>query len=144
MEVGHYPYPMSPRNRSMRIRRYGLGADCMIIFDVRRSSAIKVCYELLWYLNTCDFARGLALSNHSSSLLAAVVEQSARRVLPFLDPSASPVGAAFLFLSPPAGGGEPSFSSSSFSRRSASWSYQTMSPIPPSAGHSFGFPWPSS
>ena len=100
----------------MRIRRYGLRADYMIIFGVRESSAIKVCYELLWYLNTYDFARGLALSNHSSSLSAAVVEQSGRRVLPFLDPPASPVGAAFLFLSPPAGGGEPSSSSSSFSR----------------------------
>ena len=30
----------------------------MIIFDVRRNSAIKVCYELLWYPNTYDFAVG--------------------------------------------------------------------------------------
>ena len=86
------------------IRRYGLGADYIIIFDVRRSSAAKVWYELLWYLNTYDFARGLALSSHSSSPSAVVVELSGRRVLPFLDPLASPVGAAFLFLSPPAGG----------------------------------------
>ena len=116
MEVDLYPYPTSPRSRSMKIRRYGLGADCTIIFDVRRRSATKVCYELLWYPNTYDFARGLALSSHSSSPSAAVVEQSRRRVLPFLDPSASPVGAAFLFLSPPAGGGESSSSFSSFSR----------------------------
>ena len=113
-------YPCScltnPRNRPTRIRRYRLGPDCIIIFDVRRSSATKVCYELLWYPNTYDFARGLARSSHSSSPSAAVVEQSGRRVLPFLDPSASPVGAAFLFLSPPAGGGEFSSSSSSFSR----------------------------
>ena len=74
----------------------------------------KVCYELLWHPNTYDFARGLALSSHSSSPSAAVVELSGRRVLPFLDPSASPVGAAFLFLSPPTGGGASS-SSSSFS-----------------------------
>ena len=112
----HYPNPTSPRNRPTSIRRYGLGADRIIIFDVRRSSATKVCYELLWYPNTYDFARGLALSNHSSSLSAAVVEQSERRVLPFLDPSASPVWAAFLFLSPPARGGESSSSSYSFSR----------------------------
>ena len=106
----HYSCPMCPRNRPTMIRRYGLGADCIIIFDVRRSSATKVCYELLWYPNTYDFARGLALSGHSSPPSAAMVEQSGRRVLPFLDPSASPVGAAFLFLSPPAGGGEsPSF-----------------------------------
>ena len=111
-----YSYPTNPRNRPTRIRRYGLGADCIIIFDVRRSSAAKVCYELLWYPNTNDFARGLALSSHSSSPSAAVVEQSGRRVLPFLDPSAYPVGAAFLFMSPRAGGGEPSSSSSSCSR----------------------------
>ena len=140
----HYSCPMSPRNRPTMIHRYGLGADCIIIFDVRRSSATKVCYELLWYPNTYDFARGLALSSHSSSPSAAVVEQSGRRVLPFLDPSASPVGAAFLFLSPPAGGGESSSSSSSFSREECSRSYRTMNPIPPGAGNSFGFPWPSS
>ena len=96
------------------IRRFGLGADYIIIFDVRRSSATKVCYVLLWYPNTYDFARGLALRSQSSSPSAAVVEQSGRRVLPFLDPSASPVGAAFLSLSPPAGGGASSSSSSSF------------------------------
>ena len=111
----HYSCPTSPRNRPTMIHRYGLGADCIIIFGVRRSSATKVCYELLWYLNTYDFARGLALSSHSSSPSAAVVEHSGRRVLPFFDPSASPVGAAFLFLSPPTGGGESSSSFSSFS-----------------------------
>ena len=58
----------------MTIRRYGLGAVCIIIFGVRRSSATKVCYELLWYSNTYDFARGLALRSHSSSPSAAVVE----------------------------------------------------------------------
>ena len=52
----------------------GLGADCIIILDVRRSSVTKVCYELLWYLNTYNFARGLALSSHSSSPSAVVVE----------------------------------------------------------------------
>ena len=70
----HYPYPTRTRNHPTRIRRYGLGADCIIIFDVRRSSATKVCYELLWYSNTYDLAKGLALSNHSSSPSAAVVE----------------------------------------------------------------------
>ena len=74
MEVDCYPYPMSPRNRPTRIRRYGLGAVCMIIFGVRKSSATKVCYELLWYPNTYDFVKGLALSSHSSSPSAAVVE----------------------------------------------------------------------
>ena len=48
------------------IRRYGLGAVCIIILGVKGSSVTKVCYELLWYLNTYDFARGLALSSHSS------------------------------------------------------------------------------
>ena len=64
----------------------------------------KTYQELLWYSDTHDFARGLSLGNHSLSRKAAVVEQSGRRVLPFLDPSASPDGAAFLFLSPRAGG----------------------------------------
>ena len=137
-----YSYPTSPRNRPTRIRRCGLGADCMIIFDVRRSSAIKVCYELLWYPNTYDFARGLALSSHSSSSSAAVVEQSRRRVLPFLDPSASPVGAAFLFLSPRLEG-ERLHLPPRLRGRSAPRSPRTMSPISPGAGNSFGFPWPS-
>ena len=52
----------------------------------------KVCYELLWYPNTYDFARGLALGSHSSSPSAAVVELSGRRVLPFLDPLAPRLG----------------------------------------------------
>ena len=64
----------------------------------------KTYQELLWYPDTHDFARGLSLGDHSSSLKAAVVEQSGRRVLPFLDPSASPDGATFLFLSPRLGG----------------------------------------
>ena len=110
--MDRYPYPMNPRRRPTRIRRYGLGVVCIIIFGVRRSSATKVCYELLWYPNTYDFTRGLALSSHSSLPSAVVEERYGRTVLPFLDPLASPIGAAFLFLSPPAGGGE---SSSSFS-----------------------------
>ena len=65
------------------------------------------------YFDTYDLPWGLALGNHSSSISSAAVELSGRRVLPFLDPPASPVGAAFLFFSPPAGGEEASFSSSS-------------------------------
>ena len=57
---------------------------------------------------------GLALEGHSSSPTLALAELSGGRVLPLLDPSASPVGEAFLFLSPPSWG-ESSFSSS-FSR----------------------------
>ena len=117
--MDRYPYPTSPWNRPTRIRRYRLGVVCIIIFGVRRSSATKVCYELLWYPNTYDFARGLALSSHSSSPSAAVVELSGRRVLPFLDPSASLVGAAFLFLSPPVGGGASSSYSSSLGEECA-------------------------
>ena len=69
--------------------------------------------EVLWHPDTYDFARGLSLGNHSSSLWAAVVEQSGRRVLPFLDPSASPVGAPYFSCLPRLGG--LSSSSSSFS-----------------------------
>ena len=139
-----YSYPMSPRNRLTRIRRCGLGADCMIIFDIRRSSAIKVCYELLWYPNTYDFARGLALSSHSSSLSAPVVEQFGRRVLAFLDPSAPRLGRPSSSCLPWLEGESLRLPSPRFHGRSASRSYWTMSPIPPGAGNSFGFPWPSS
>ena len=34
----------------------------------------KTYQELLWYPDTYDFARGLSLGNHSSSLKAAAVE----------------------------------------------------------------------
>ena len=95
------------------IHRCWFAAACIIMFGVRESSATKECYELLWYPNTYDLPRGLALGNHSSSPSSAAVELSGRRVLPFLDPSASLVGAAFLFLSPPPGGGAYSSSSSS-------------------------------
>ena len=138
--MNRYPYPTSPRSRPTNIRRYRLGAVCIIIFGIRGSSATKVCYELLWYPNTYDFARGLALSSHSSSPSAVLVEQSGRRVLPFLDPSASPVGAAFLFLSPRLVG-EHLHLPPHLHGRSALWSYRTMSPI--GIGNSFGFPWPS-
>ena len=73
-------------------------------------------YESLWYPDTYDLARGLALCGHSSSPSSALVEPSGGRVFPFLDPSASPVGAAFLFFPYLAGGGEVSSSSSSSSR----------------------------
>ena len=36
-----YSCPTSPRNHPTMIHRYGLGADYIIIFGVRRSSAIK-------------------------------------------------------------------------------------------------------
>ena len=89
----------------------------------------KTYQELLWYQDTHDFARGLSLGNHSSSLKAAIVEQSGRRVLPFLDPSASLVGEAFLFFSPPAGGEASFFSSSSSWEESASESSDDESDI---------------
>ena len=97
------------------IPRYWLVAAFIIMFGVRENSATKEFYELLWYPNTYDLPGGLTLGNHSSSPSSAEVEPSGRRVLPFLDPPASPVGAAFLFLSPPVGGGASSSSSSSSS-----------------------------
>ena len=74
------------------IHRYWLVVACIIMFGVRESSATKECYELLWYLNTYDLPRGLALGNHSSSSSSAAVELSGRRVLPFLNPSAPQLG----------------------------------------------------
>ena len=93
-------------------RRAGPWADCMIIFGIRRYCAIKERQELFWYPDTYDLARGLAPCGHSSSPLSALVEKSGGGVFPFLDPSASPVGAAFLFFPLPTGGGEVSSSSS--------------------------------
>ena len=69
--------------------------------------------------DTYDLAGGLALEGHSSSPTLALAELSGGRVLPLLDPSASPVGEAFLFFSPPAGGEASFFSSSSLWEESA-------------------------
>ena len=112
MGLDRYPCPTGPGSRP-RIPRYWLGAACTIEFGIRESNAIKESYGLLWCPNTYDLPWGLALGNHSSSLSSAAVELSGRRVFPFLDPPASPVGAAFLFLSPLVGGGASSSSSSS-------------------------------
>ena len=79
-------------------------------------------HELFWNPDTYDLARGLALEGHSSSPPLALVEQSGGRVLPFLYPPASPVGEAFLFFSPPAGGEASYFSSLSSWEESASGS----------------------
>ena len=101
-------------------RRAGPWADRMIIFSVRRYYAIKERHELFWYPDTYDFARGLALEGHSSLSSPTLAEQSGGRVLPFLDPSASLVGEAFLFFPPPAGGEAFFFSSSPWWEESAS------------------------
>ena len=101
------------------IHRYWLVAACIIVFGVRESSATKEFHELLRYPNTYDLPWGLALGNHSSSPLSVAVELSGRRVLPFLDPPASLVGAAFLFLSAPTEGGASSSSSSSSGEKCA-------------------------
>ena len=111
----HYSCPTSPRNRPTMIHRYGLGTGCIIIFDDRRISATKVCYELLWYPNTYDFARGLALSNHLSSPSAAVVEQSEGESFPYWTLRPPRLGRPS-FSCLPQMEGESSSSSSSFSR----------------------------
>ena len=72
------------------IHRYGLVAACIIMFGVRESSATKECYELLWYPNTYDFARGLSLGSHSSTPSATVVEWSGRDTYPFFGVLGSP------------------------------------------------------
>ena len=69
--------------------------------------------------DTYDLARGLALEGHSLPPTLVLAELSGGIVLPLLDPSASPVGEAFLFLSP-SSGRESSFSSSSSGEESAS------------------------
>ena len=124
------------------IHRYWLVAACIIAFDVRESSATKESYELLWYPNTYDLTRGLALGNHSSSSSSAAVELSERRVLPFLDPSAPQLGRpSFSYL--PLQEGEHLLLLPRLRGRSAPQSHQTVSLMTPGVGNSFGFPWPS-
>ena len=74
--------------------------------------------------DTYDLAGGLALEGHSSSPTLALAELSGGIVLPLLDPSASPVGEAFLFLSP-SYGRESSFSSLFSGEESSSESSDT-------------------
>ena len=90
--------------------------------------------------DTYDLARGLALEGHSSLSSPMLAEQSGGRVLPFLDPSASLVGEAFLFFSPPLG--ERLFSSPPhLGERSRP---RSRHPIAPENGNSSESPWPSS
>ena len=74
--------------------------------------------------DTYDLAGGLALEGHSSSPTLMLAELSGGIVLPLLDPSASLVGEAFLFLSP-SSGRESSFSSSFSGEESAPESSDT-------------------
>ena len=104
--------------------------------------ARKRNYKSLRSPDTYDLARGLSLEGHSSSPSLALAELSGGRVLPLLDPSASPIGEAFLFLSPPPGKGP--LSPPLLRGRSPPGSHRTMSPISPGAGDFFEFPWPSS
>ena len=46
----------------------------MIEFGIRRYCTIEERHELFWYLDTYDFARGLALDGHSSPPLSVLVE----------------------------------------------------------------------
>ena len=77
-------------------------------------------HESFWYPDTYDVARGLVLGGHSSSPSSVLAELSGGRVLPFLDPPASPVGEAFLFFPSPVGEEASFFSSSSSREESAS------------------------
>ena len=126
------------------MRRADLWVGCIITFDIRESCAIKEYYELLWYLDTYDFARGFALSGHSS------LSSSCRWSSP--EEGFSPSWT----LRPPQRG-RPSFSSllplegersllppPRLHGRNAPWSRRMMNPTPPGAGHFFESPWPSS
>ena len=91
-------------------------AGLQVVCGIRRTlRGTKKNYKSFRNPDTYDLAGGLALEGHSPLSSPVFAEQSEGRVLPFLDPSASPVGEAFLFFSPPAEG-EASFSSSPSSR----------------------------
>ena len=107
-----YPHPTYPRTRSTK-REDRPWADYRVVCGIRKTPCDKKkSYELFGSPDTYDLARGLALGGQSSSSSLALAEQSGGRVFPFLDPSASLVGEAFLFFPPPTGG-EASFFSSS-------------------------------
>ena len=80
----------------------------------------KKTLKLFGSPDTYDLTRGLALGGQSLSSSPALAEQSGGRVFPFLDPSASLVGEAFLFFPPPTGGEAFFFSSSPWWEESAS------------------------
>ena len=103
-EVKYYPHLTYPRTRSMK-REDRPWADCRVVCGIRKTLCDKrKNYKSSRSPDTYDLARGLALEGQSSSSSPALAEQSVGRVLPFLDPSASLVGEAFLFFPPPAGG----------------------------------------
>ena len=115
-----YSHPTNPRTRSMK-REDRPWVDYRVVCGIRKTPCDKKKnYELFRSPDTYDLARGLALEGHSSPPSLALVELSGGRVLPFLDPSASPVGEAFLFFSPPVVGEASFFSSSSSWEESAS------------------------
>ena len=141
--MDRYPYPTSPRSRPTKIRRYRLGAVCIIIFGVRGSSATTVCYELLWYPNTYDFTRGLALSNHSSSLSAAMVEQSEGESFPSWTLRPPRLGRPSFSCLPQSVGEHLLLLLPRLRGKSVLQSHRMVSPTMPGVGNSFGFPWPS-
>ena len=112
------PHPTEPRTRS-RKREDRPRPDYRLYAALKDAMRQKENYELFRSPDTYDLARGLALGGQSSSSSLALAEQSGGRVFPFLDPSASLVGEAFLFFPPPAGG-EAFFFSSPWWEESAS------------------------
>ena len=109
--------PKDPLDEAGRSSLAGLQVVCGIRKTPRGK---KKNYKSSRNPDTYDLARGLALEGNSSSPSPALAEQSGGRVLPFLDPSASLAGEAFLFFSPPAGGDASFLSSSSSGEESAS------------------------
>ena len=99
-EVKRYSRPMNSGSRSTN-RRAELWADYIIKFGVRKCQITEKCHKLFEYPDAYDFARGLALSSHSSSPSSVAVELSGRRVLPFLDPLPPPGWGSLPFLISP-------------------------------------------
>ena len=116
-------------------------AGLQVVCSIRKAPrGEKKNYKSSRSPDTYDLARGLALEGHSSSPSPTLADQSGGRVLPFLDPSASLVGEAFLFFSPPLG--ERLYSSPPhLGERSRP---RSRHPIAPENGNSSESPWPSS
>ena len=95
------PHPTGPTTRSMKRGDhhrpdYGQNAALEGHYATRKKLHIKDP-------DTYDLAGRLALEGHSSSPTMVLAKLSGGIVLPLLDPSASPIGEAFLFFSPSSG-----------------------------------------
>ena len=106
--------PTGPKTHPKRIRRYGLWMDCMIMFGMIRSNKTKHTRTIMAsrYLRLCQgLVPGQPLLIAVSGCCGVVRKEGPSLLGPF----SLPRWGGLPFLVSPAGGGELSSSSSSFS-----------------------------